>query len=144
MLKNLTFFDEALRDAAFEPSYSSRFEDEEGRCELAFFADGLEALIVLAHGNVCNGLTLSVGKLTQIEGFINKTFVLVVGCRDNILNCSLESSSIYVPKEASGLGSHRGGSRSVEKQSQLSEACIGWTYFLFDLSIDLYTHFSLM
>ena len=61
MFEDLSFFNEPTCNSVFDPSNSSRLEDVEWRGELSLLADLWIFLIVLAHGDIGNGLSLPIG-----------------------------------------------------------------------------------
>ena len=79
MFKELSFLDKANGDSFSDSSDPSRLQNVERRGQFSLLANPCVFLVVLAHGNVSQGLSLPVGKLGEVLGLVNEGFVLVVG-----------------------------------------------------------------
>ena len=79
MFKELSFLYKANGDSLSDSADPSRLQNVERRGELSLLADPCVFLVVLAHGDVGQGLSLAVGKLGEVLRLVDEGFVLVVG-----------------------------------------------------------------
>lgn len=124
------------------PADASRFENVERRCLLSLHTQLRVLLVVLAHGDVSQCLSLPAGQFAEEGAFVDKSLVFVVSGRNHIFHCVLESAAVDVPQKTNSFCPDRGRPRGIEQQSKLSEASIERTHPLLDFSVDLNCHFA--